>query len=301
MQNLKRFSRLKTSYKTQQANYSDKYSKHFPQGVGNFDADSVRELRKLESSMEAIVKATPREERLKYEGLWTEKDKFNLDAASFQEPDPFDTNDEFPKEYDKLDLQTNEGFGKAISYLSVDKATQIMEHPSVKIPYFLSEEILKVGRHTRVTAAGRIFSFSVLIMMGCGKGTAGLGYGRGPTVPQATEMAKLNAEKNIMSLVLHRGNSIGADIKHKYKKSYVRMKACRTGWGTNAGWDMKIVLDSFGITDVSANLGGSRNKATRYRAIFLGLMKGVRTKEEVSRILGRKLFNKQKMWYNGME
>lgn len=118
-------------------------------------------------------------------------------------------------------------------------------------------------------------------------------------------MAKLNAEKNIMSLVLHRGNSIGADIKYKYKKSYVRMKACRTGitlymkiinhymrkkhythplgWGTNAGWDMKIVLDSFGITDVSANLGGSRNKATRYRAIFMGLMKGVRTKEEVSR------------------
>lgn len=42
-------------------------------------------------------------------------------------------------------------------------------------------------------------------------------------------MAKLNAEKNIMSLVLHRGNSIGADIKYKYKKSYVRMKACRTG------------------------------------------------------------------------
>jgi ribosomal protein S5 len=156
-------------------------------------------------------------------------------------------------------------------------------------------------------------------------------------------MAKLNAEKNIMSLILHRGNSIGSDINYRYKKSYVRMKACRTGeslslslslslsslslslslslsplsslsprtvpsinanslgWGTNAGWDMKIVLDSFGITDVSANLGGSRNKATRYRAIFMGLMKGVRTKEEVSRILGRKLFNKQKLWYNGTE
>lgn len=121
-----------------------------------------------------------------------------------------------------------------------------MQHPTVKIPYYITEEILKVGRHTRVTAAGRVFSFSVLIMMGCGKGTAGLGYGRGPTIPQvrdicfilfflyfylnkATEMAKLNAEKNIMSLVLHRGNSIGADIKFKYKKSYVRMKACRTG------------------------------------------------------------------------
>lgn len=59
-----------------------------------------------------------------------------------------------------------------------------MQHPTVKIPYYITEEILKVGRHTRVTAAGRVFSFSVLIMMGCGKGTAGLGYGRGPTIPQ---------------------------------------------------------------------------------------------------------------------
>jgi len=102
-------------------------------------------------------------------------------------------------------------------------------------------------------------------------------------------------------LTLHRDNSIGADITAKYKKSWVRMKCCRTGWGTNAGWDMKIVLDAFGITDVSANLGGSRNRATRYRAIFLGLMHGVRTKDEVSRILGRKLYNKNKMWYHAME
>lgn len=284
-------------------NYSEdaKYTHNFPQGFGSYDADSVRDFRRIENSMEQIVQGTPREMRKQYEELWTDKDEFFLDAASLQEPNPFDTNDTFPKEYPPLDLSTNEGFGKAMSYLSVDKSTQIKEHPAVKIPYFTTEEILKVGRHTRVTAAGRIFSFSVLIMMGCGNGTAGLGYGRGPTVPQATEMAKLNAEKNIMSLKLHRGNSIGNDIRYRYKKSWVRMKACRTGWGTNAGWDMKIVLDAFGITDVSANLGGSRNKATRYRAIFLGLMKGVRTKEEVSRILGRKLFNKQKTWYNSSE
>lgn len=41
----------------------------------------------------------------------------------------------------------------------------------------------QVGRHTNVTAAGRVYSFSALVMLGTGKGTAGLGYGRGPTVP----------------------------------------------------------------------------------------------------------------------
>ncbi len=73
------------------------------------------------------------------------------------------------------------------------------------------------------------------------------------------------------------------------------------GWGTNAGWDMKMVLKAFGIKDVSVKQGGSRNKATRYRAIFLGLRKGVRTKHEVSRILGRKLFNKLNCYYNEHE
>jgi hypothetical protein len=57
------------------------------------------------------------------------------------------TDDTFPKEYAPLDLSTNEGFGKAMSYLSVDKSTQIKEHPTVKIPYFTSEEILKVYFH----------------------------------------------------------------------------------------------------------------------------------------------------------
>ena len=60
-------------------------------------------------------------------------------------------------------------------------------------------------------------------------------------------------------------------------------------------------IKAFGIKDVSVKQGGSRNKATRYRAIFLGLRKGVRTKHEVSRILGRKLFNKLNCYYNEHE
>jgi hypothetical protein len=43
--------------------------------------------------MEQIVQGTPREMRKKYEELWTDKDKFFLDAASLQEPNPFDVCD----------------------------------------------------------------------------------------------------------------------------------------------------------------------------------------------------------------
>lgn len=58
-----------------------------------------------------------------------------------------------------------------------------------------------------------------------------------------------------------------------------------------------MLLKAFGIQDCSVKQGGSRNRATRYRAIFLGLRKGVRTKHQVSRMLGRKLFNKLNCYY----
>eukprot|EP01126_Amoeba_proteus_P000312 TRINITY_DN1009_c0_g1_i5.p1 TRINITY_DN1009_c0_g1~~TRINITY_DN1009_c0_g1_i5.p1 ORF type:complete len:287 (-),score=41.20 TRINITY_DN1009_c0_g1_i5:41-901(-) len=210
--------------------------------------------------------------------------------------------------YTPVDLKSVEGFALALTYLTQnppksarDDGSLIDKRPGHKIREWTVEELLKLGRHTQVTAAGRVYSFSALVMLGTGRGTAGIGYGRGPTVVQATELARMNAEKNVLSLVLHRGNSVGKDLKCRYKKSWIRMKCARTGWGTNAGWDMKVALGAFGITDVSVKQCGSKNRSTRYRALFLGLRDGVRTKHQVSRILGRKLFNKQQVWYYSHE
>jgi len=234
-----------------------------------------------------------------YDKYWPErKDDWATqkgnEPLSLQDPD-------FPKEYDPLDLDTPDGMAKALSYISSDKSLDVSPLPKAPISGWVTEELLKVGRHTKVTAAGRIFSFSALVMIGTKEGTAGIGYGRGPTVMQAIELARLSAEKNAVTLNLHRGNSIGKDIICRYKKSWVRMKCCRTGWGINAGWDMKQVLTAFGIEDVSVKQGGARNRGARYRAIFLTLRDQVRTKEQVAKMLGRKLFNKSKAWYNSGE
>lgn len=75
------------------------------------------------------------------------------------------------------------------------------------------------------------------------------------------------------------------------------MKAARLGHGTKASPELKLILDAFGIKDISIGRGGSRNRHTLYRAIFKGLRDGVRTPEGVSRMLGRKLFNKTKTYY----
>lgn len=64
-------------------------------------------------------------------------------------------------------------------------------------------------------------------------------------------MAKVSAEKNAMSIQLHRGNSIGKDLFCKYKKSFVKMKCARTGTkqvSTTSNWCIKVgVLMQDGI------------------------------------------------------
>lgn len=46
----------------------------------------------------------------------------------------------------------------------------------IKIIGFEVNEVLKMGRHCKVTKGGRIFSYSALVLVGTGKGTAGNDY-----------------------------------------------------------------------------------------------------------------------------
>jgi len=275
-----------------------------PANVGSVDAESANYFSNLERKMTDELKTVdPNYAKRQFERHWPtmEEDVHKEFQDSPLSGGPYAADIKPPKDYDPLDLDTHDGMARALSYISSERTFNLNPHPAPTVSGWVTEDLIKVSRHTKVTAAGRVFGFSALVMLGNTEGTGGLGYGRGPTILQAIEMAKLSAEKNALSLRLHRGNSIGKDIKCTYKKSWVRMKCCRTGWGLNAGYDMKMVLRAFGIEDVTVKQGGARNRGARYRAIFLGLRDGVRTKEEVAKILGRKLFNKQKAWYNSGE
>jgi len=161
---------------------------------------------------------------------------------------------------------------------------------------YIVNDILSIGRHTQITAAGRVYSFSALVMIGTGRGSAALGYGRGESVPEAIDMSKLNAENNMLTLKLYRG-SVGADIYRHYKKSRAFILAKIPGHGVTASYEMKRILEAFGITDVTIAVGGSKNVNTRYRSVWLGLRDGVRNPEDVARLLGRKLLDRDRAYY----
>ena len=55
----------------------------------------------------------------------------------------------------------------------------------------------RAHRHTKITAGGRIFSFSALVVVGDGNGTAGFGYGKALSGGAAVQKATRDAEKRM--------------------------------------------------------------------------------------------------------
>jgi len=269
------------------------------------DSDTIRRFRRMEDRYKQALEPIPKEHYEKNTKLyWPNKAK---DEDSYQytiPPDPMPQTAQIEeKPYDMLNMDKDDDFAKVMSFISSeqsnlpDEESYVKERQEDDSERFTINEVLKVGRHTQVTAGGRVYSFSALVMIGTGRGTAGLGYARGNSVVEAVALAKKQAEKNLLSIDLWRGYHIGADIKERYKKSYVWMRARRPGSAKTCGYEMGIVLKAFGINDIIMGHGGSHNKHTLYRAIWKALRDRIRSPEKVSRMLGRKLFNRAGAFY----
>jgi len=274
----------------------------------NINLETIQQFRRMEDKLENNQRQDITKEELKQfiKEKWPNKDRDIDKLKEGRIPSPL------PEQYQKapdplvepLDLNRDADFAKALGYFTTDQSfVPTKEHYEEVLAEesqdrFPVNEVLKVRRHTHVTAGGRVFSFSALVLIGTGKGTAGLGYARGNTVIEAVNLAKTKAEKNLISIDLWRGYHIGVDIQQRYKKSFVWFRARRPGTGRSAGFNMLTFLDAFGIQDVILGHGGSRNVHTKYRALFLALRDKTRNPEKVSRMLGRKLFNRAGAYYH---
>lgn len=271
--------------------YSDK--ELFPHEVDKADKEMLdKEEKKFAYSKPrgleedtSLFEDEENEENIEEEAKAEGKD---TDSANLEKPDEEVDDDVEEPEKKKKKKKKEEDI--------MDEDALYFQKMGLKTDYPI-KDILRIGRHTQITAAGRIHSFSALILLGTGNATAGLGYGRGLTVVEAVKLARLNGENNMISLELFRGNNIGADIFRRYKKSWCWMKAKSPGSGWNASWEMKKILKAFGITDIVIGVGGSRNMHARYKSIFLGLRDGVRNPNEVAMRIGKKLLDRNRVYY----
>ena len=106
------------------------------------------------------------------------------------------------------------------------------ERPVEESPY--QEQLISIGRITKVVKGGRRLRFNALVVIGDGKGLVGFGTGKAHEVPDAIKKAAKDAEKNLIKVPLY-----GATIPHTQNGHYgagaVIIKPAVPGTGISAG------------------------------------------------------------------
>lgn len=144
-----------------------------------------------------------------------------------------------------------------------------MQSDDVKVEGY-QEKLVSVTRTAKVVKGGRVFGFSVLVVIGDGKGKIGVGRGKAREVPVAIQKAMDHARKNMCFIPLA-GTTIHHEITCSYGASKVFMKPAPEGTGIIAGGAMRAVFEVLGVKNVSAKCLGSTNPANVVRATLEAL------------------------------
>lgn len=133
------------------------------------------------------------------------------------------------------------------------------------------QKVLDIRRVTRVVAGGRRMSFAVAMVIGDGKGSVGLGTGKGADTAIAINKALKSARKAMIKVKLTKDASLPHEIYAKYTTSKVMIMPNR-GKGLVAGSAVRDVLSIAGIKNVTSKIySGSKNKLNNGRAAMMAL------------------------------
>ena len=155
-------------------------------------------------------------------------------------------------------------------------------------PKLYEEDVISIGRVTKVTKGGRHFRFSAVVVVGDKKGKVGLGTGKANEVPDAIKKAVQNATKNIVKISLVDERTIPHEAIGVEGASRVMLKPAAKGTGVKAGGPVRSVLEMAGIKDILSKSLGSNTKINMAYAT-LNALKAQKTIEEVARLRGKKV------------
>ena len=160
--------------------------------------------------------------------------------------------------------------------------------PRQRQPKLYEEEVISIGRVTKVTKGGRHFRFSAVVVVGDRKGKVGLGTGKSNEVPDAIKKASQAAAKNIVNVSVVEDRTIPHEAIGVCGASKVMLKPAAKGTGVKAGGPVRAVLEMAGIKDILSKSLGSNTKLNMAYAT-LEALKSQRTIEEVARLRGKKV------------
>ena len=149
------------------------------------------------------------------------------------------------------------------------------------------EEIVNLGRVTKVTKGGRHFRFSATVAVGDRKGRVGIGTGKANEVPDAIKKASQAAVKNVVRVSIVDG-TIPHEAIGVRGASKVMLKPATAGTGVKAGGAVRAVLELAGVKNILSKSLGSNTKINMAYAT-LEALKSQRTVEEIARLRGKKV------------
>ena len=155
-------------------------------------------------------------------------------------------------------------------------------------PKLYEEDVISIGRVTKVTKGGRHFRFSAVVVVGDRKGKVGLGTGKANEVPDAIKKAVQNATKNVIKVSIVDERTIPHEAIGVEGASKVMLKPAAKGTGVKAGGPVRSVLEMAGVKDILSKSLGSNTKINMAYAT-LNALKAQRTIEQVALLRGKKV------------
>jgi small subunit ribosomal protein S5 len=134
------------------------------------------------------------------------------------------------------------------------------------------EKVVFINRCAKVVKGGRRFSFSALVVIGDGKGSVGLGFGKANEVSECIRKANENGRKNMESVSLFK-TTIPHEVTGIFGGSRVFMRPASPGTGLIAGGGVRAVAEAVGIKDLLAKSIGSGNPSNVAKAALAGFRK----------------------------
>ncbi|NBR94164.1 MAG: 30S ribosomal protein S5 [Actinobacteria bacterium] len=132
------------------------------------------------------------------------------------------------------------------------------------------ERVVFINRVSKVVKGGRRFSFTALVVVGDGKGTVGVGYGKAKEVPAAIAKAVEEAKKSFFKVSMIQA-TIPHPVQGEAAAGVVLLRPASPGTGVIAGGPVRAVLECAGIHDVLSKSLGSSNSINMVHATVAAL------------------------------